>query len=406
MHRWSDVLDYVYISAPWASGLGEPYLVARVMDILLKEDQNGHLDRCVRVNMFLRMRDLTHRPNNDPRLLVATMHADVFSVAAIRGKCRVKHRDLISHGSPQELAAWKRRDDHFYFHQLFDRYIHRFYEVIPTWKLKNAPEKVLQVLRERYSFIVSETTIASELCDALRGCSVCHAWASTTESVRCDTCRKFFHMHCLTPPLASKPAKGYSWSCAPCAKQHDEIVEKHGVGGGGLDATPSNDPRAPRSAQAAKRKRNRSHLFGDVLEPVGEHVLSNPMDRDGLRSFQGWLYRYFGEHTSAMDVLDSHDSIYPRAATRIGPKYQASVPSWDQQKRLNKEQENTSAVPKAPSRKMKAPPKRKGMEVDGVNAEVPKQDQNELVPRGSDYNVQPICIPPPDNDWAKGTCTN
>ena len=186
--------DYVYISAPWAYGLGEPYMIARVMNILQSENHHGHGGGQVRVNLFLRMRDLTHRSNNDSRLLVATMHSDTFPVAAIRGKCRVKHRDLISHGSPQELAAWKRRDDHFYFYQLFDRYIHRFYEVIPTWKLRNAPENVLQVLRERYSFIVAETSIASELCDVLRVCFVCHEWASTVESVRCDTCRNFFHM--------------------------------------------------------------------------------------------------------------------------------------------------------------------------------------------------------------------
>lgn len=44
---------------------------------------------------------------------------------------------------------------------------------------------------------------------------------SSTESVRCDTCKKFFHMHCLSPPLASKPAKGYSWTCAPCSRRHE-----------------------------------------------------------------------------------------------------------------------------------------------------------------------------------------
>jgi hypothetical protein len=31
-------------------------------------------------------------------------------------------------------------------------------------------------------------------------------------------------MHCLTPPLASKPAKGYSWTCAPCSRRHETIA--------------------------------------------------------------------------------------------------------------------------------------------------------------------------------------
>lgn len=29
-------------------------------------------------------------------------------------------------------------------------------------------------------------------------------------------------MGCLTPPLASKPAKGYSWTCAPCSKRREQ----------------------------------------------------------------------------------------------------------------------------------------------------------------------------------------
>lgn len=394
--------DYVYISAPWAYGLGEPYMIARIMDILQNEDQHGHWSWHIRVNLFLRMRDLTHRSNSDPRLLVATMHSDTFPVAAIRGKCRVKHRELISNGSPQELAAWKRRDDHFYYHQLFDRYIHRFYEVIPTWKLKNAPENVLQVLRERYSFIVAETSIASELCDVLRECFVCHEWACTAESVRCDTCRNFFHMQCLKPPLSTKPAKGYSWNCAPCARQHDEVVEEEGVGGGGLDAPSSAaDIHGPRSTQATKRKRTRSNLFGDVLEPVNEVVLSNPMDRDGLRCFQGWPYRYFGEHTSVMDVFDSHDSIYPRAVTRIGSKFQANILSSEEQH----DAVNHPISAKSPSRKSKTTLKKRNAEGMGtMDADTPERadaSEDTIFERGSNETIQPICIPPPDHDWNK-----
>lgn len=33
-----------------------------------------------------------------------------------------------------------------------------------------------------------------------------------------------------------------------------------------------------------------------------------------------------------MDALDPHDSVYPIATTRLGPKYQASLPSWEEQK--------------------------------------------------------------------------
>ncbi|WFC98742.1 putative PHD type zinc finger protein with BAH domain-containing protein [Malassezia yamatoensis] len=319
---------------PWAVELGEPYVIARVMDFAWRSGEEDRKQE-VRANIFLRMRDLTHRANNDSRLLVATMHSELYPMEAIRGKCRVKHRDLINNGTSPEVAAWKRLDDHFYYHQLYDRYIHRFYDVIPTWKVKNAPDTVLASLREKYSFIVSETSISSDLCDALRGCAVCHEWASSAESVRCDTCRKYFHMHCVSPPLQSKPAKGYSWSCASCAKKHDAHVEEHGVGGAGVKSDGPSAARDPRSHPSSGRKKNRAHLFGDVPTQANVAAFQTPMDREGLRCFQGWPYRYFGEHTSALDVLNPHDSIYPRAVTRFGSKYQTTVPSWSEQLQQN-----------------------------------------------------------------------
>lgn len=130
----------------------------------------------VRANVFLRTRDISHKMSTDTRLLVATMHSDVFALDNVRGICEVRHRDLI--GDAPEVSAWKRREDHFFYYQLFDRYIHRFYDVIPTHKLRNAPADVLEVLRRRYSFIVAEVGMIADLCDALRGCAICQQWAS------------------------------------------------------------------------------------------------------------------------------------------------------------------------------------------------------------------------------------
>lgn len=132
----------------------------------------------MRANVYLRMRDISHRVTNDPRLLVATMHSDVFALENVRGTCEVRHRELIGDGTAPDVSAWKKRDDHFYYHQLYDRYIHRFYDVIPTEKVKNAPPEVLRTLRMRYSFIVAEVGMTADLCDALRGCAVCHRWAA------------------------------------------------------------------------------------------------------------------------------------------------------------------------------------------------------------------------------------
>lgn len=41
-----------------------------------------------------------------------------------------------------------------------------------------------------------------------------------------------------------------------------------------------------------------------------------------------WPYRYLGIHCKVEDVLDSQDRIYPRAASRIGPRHQANVLEW------------------------------------------------------------------------------
>lgn len=367
-------------------GLGEPYAVARVMDFV----RAGEPGMQVRVNPFLRIRDLSHRTHGDSRLLVATMHADLYPISAVRGKCRVMHRDLIGDGGTPDLATWKRRDDHFYYHQLYDRYIHNFYDVVPTWKVKNAPEEVLDVLRERYSFIVAETTISADLCDALRGCNVCRQWASTAESVRCATCRKFFHMRCLNPPLASKPAKGYSWTCAPCAKQHDAAVEKHGVGGGGLFASEEPTVLGPRN-QGQQRRPNRSRLLRDIPQSTAPLTMLSTTDREGLRSFQGWPYRYFGIHTSALDVLDSNDLIYPRAITRVGAKYQVHVPPWgnELEQGLPDHVQNTT--------------KSRGRRRSGSKRKHDEEEE-ECFERGGDDTVTPICLPPPNGDWEMGTC--
>jgi hypothetical protein len=59
------------------------------------------------------------------------------------------------------------------------------------------------------------------------------------ESVRCDVCKKYFHMRCVTPPLTSKPAKGYGWTCAPCYRRHEQTValESGGLGSSSSSAS-------------------------------------------------------------------------------------------------------------------------------------------------------------------------
>lgn len=145
-------------------------------------------------------------------------------------------------------------------------------------------------------------------------------------------------------------------------------------------------------------------------------------DIRGTRCFNRWPYRYFGQHTEAKDVLDPHDSIYPRAATRLGPKYQAAPPSWEEQLELglgvqgrsSDDVEGSAAVNglfaedgggAAPKKKGGRPPKRKRPEVDRSDtpqalttptmnpvklpAEAPVKD----LERGTDESIEVIWQP-------------
>jgi hypothetical protein len=80
------------------------------------------------------------------------MHSDVSPMTYLRGKCRVLHRDHL----PTDIESYKREPDSFYYHQvrglgtalacvldnvaqLYDRYLHRYFDLIPTHRIQNAP---------------------------------------------------------------------------------------------------------------------------------------------------------------------------------------------------------------------------------------------------------------------------
>lgn len=70
---------------------------------------------------------------SDYRLLLAAIHTDVQPLSNVRGKCHVRHKDRID-----DLIAWKRLPDHFYFIKYFDPYIKREFEVIRTETVNNS----------------------------------------------------------------------------------------------------------------------------------------------------------------------------------------------------------------------------------------------------------------------------
>ncbi|WVQ76766.1 hypothetical protein IAR50_006440 [Cryptococcus sp. DSM 104548] len=288
--------DHVYVSLPWSDRDGTPYNIARIIEFLppshMKKgarvmDASASL---VRLSLYYRPADISARNVADYRLLLAAIYTDVQPISSVRGKCYVKHKDRVG-----DLLEWKRLPDHFYFAKFFDPYIKREFEVIPTETVHNIPHHVKVVLQGRYEYIVTEKELVADLTDDFRSCCRCQGWASYQESVKCDTCKEHYHMKCLQPPLHAKPAKGYSWFRF------------------GLQS--SSGTSKVKSGKAKHRK------------AVSE-------DRPAV-TFRGWQWRYFGVYTRTEDVLDPEDPIFPRAATRVGPKYQATVPSWEDQPKDN-----------------------------------------------------------------------
>ncbi|ORY92456.1 hypothetical protein BCR35DRAFT_297872 [Leucosporidium creatinivorum] len=318
------VNDHVFVSAPWSHREGEPYLVARILELLPPSTASTSTSAAsvhrVRVAYYLRPRDISNRYIADFRLVVATMHSDVIPSSYVRGPCIVKHKEHI-----KDMDAFKKTEDAFYWSQLYDRYLHRYFDAVPVGKVRNAPVDVVRYLLKSFEFILCETGIAAELCDAQRGCCVCHKWAANPESVTCARCTNVFHLGCVDPPLSHKPKAGYAWSCAPCSKAHEEEVEVYMETGRAplKKLAPGKDVVVPVAIEAAKEKGKGKGKANDITPPEPN------VDSRKWRTTHGWPFRYFGMHTKAENVLDPHDSLYPRASTRLGSKFQAVIPEWD-----------------------------------------------------------------------------
>ncbi|CAK9782337.1 hypothetical protein CC85DRAFT_282380 [Cutaneotrichosporon oleaginosum] len=302
--------DHVYVSMPWSDRDGSPYIIARILEFVSagnahkKGTNSRHVAKNelhVRLSLYYRPSDISGRPVSDFRQLLAAIHTLVEPVSVIRGKCYVRHKDKI-----ENLIAYKQTPDHFYFSKFYDPYIKREYEVLRTASVNNIPPDVKAVLLRRYEYLLTEKEMVADLLDDYHSCAVCARWAAAQDTVRCELCRGFFHMACLTPPLSAKPAKGYSWACLGCTIQRRRDVESEKY------RFVSNGGSAPPRVKAGKKERAAISDTPDV-------------------QFRGWPWRYFGLHTRAEDTLSEEDLIFPRAVTRVGPKYTANVLTWEEQ---------------------------------------------------------------------------
>ncbi|EPT02944.1 hypothetical protein FOMPIDRAFT_101265 [Fomitopsis schrenkii] len=311
------VNDHVYCSPSWSIRDGTPYSIARIMEFLPPQgvpifDKDGNRSEPftrVRLAWYYRPSDVSDRPSADCRLLLAAIYSEVCDLSQVRGKCYVVHRDRIS-----DLAGWKKRPDRFYFTRLFDPWIRKEFEVISSATVRNLPQHVRDVLVERYEYVVAEKEVVPNLTDTLRTCDTCTTWCPPLETVQCDRCKKFFHMSCVNPPLLAKPSRGYGWTCAPCSRRHEEEVDNHE----GLRQLAPSQPKVIKTNAPAVRGRGR---------PRKDRQLAEKEEALEVKHFKMWPFRYFGLYTVAEDTLDPDDLIFPRAATRVGPKYQAVVPS-------------------------------------------------------------------------------
>ncbi|KDQ61451.1 hypothetical protein JAAARDRAFT_190222 [Jaapia argillacea MUCL 33604] len=330
--------DHVYCSPSWTVRDGTPYSVARIMEFLppdgVSRNTNGHISNTsdtvdtnntkdvkgkpkesssytrVRLAWYYRPSDVSDRPVADSRLLLAAIYSEVCDITQLRAKCYVIHRNKIS-----DLAGWKKRPDRFYFNRLFDPYIKREFEVIQSTDVRNLPTHIRDVLISRYEYVVAEKEVVPDLTDTLRLCNTCTEWCPHPETVQCDRCKKFFHMSCVQPPLLAKPSRGYGWTCAPCSKAHEDKVDSHEPLGGARHVTPSQTTKVKTNAPPARGR-------GRPRKDRGQAEKEENME---IKHFNMWPFRYFGLYTVAEDTLDPDDLIFPRAATRVGPKFQATV---------------------------------------------------------------------------------
>ncbi|KAF2270727.1 hypothetical protein CC78DRAFT_139873 [Lojkania enalia] len=295
---------------------GDPYYLCRVMEFIHANGNPKARIESLRVNWYYRPRDV-QRYNNDTRLVYATMHSDICPITSLRGRCTILHRSEID-----DLDEYRKKKDSFWFNQVFDRFIHRWYDVIPTSQVINVPEKVKKALDERWKYICLETSRVKELTSAVKTCKRCVGYCATNDSVECAVCHNTYHMNCVRPPLQKKPSRGFAWACGPCSRAQEKKLEARlGNGNGNEEADEEefldDEEEEPGASNASSAD--------DVEAQVDLH----PGTQAEIALAKMWPMRYLGIHCRVEDALQYDDrAIYPRASSRLGPRHQANVNVW------------------------------------------------------------------------------
>src|SRR5436190_12289560 len=149
------------------------------MEFLPSKDNPSGPIETLRVNWYYRPRDI-QRKVADMRLVFASMHSDTCPLTSLRGKCQILHQSEI-----KNLEEYRKTKDCFWFEKMYDRYIHRYYEVIPTSRVINVPQHVKKVLDERWKFVLVEMGRRKELTSAVKTCKRCSLYAAKYVVLEC-----------------------------------------------------------------------------------------------------------------------------------------------------------------------------------------------------------------------------
>lgn len=305
-------LDHAYLVC---EPPGEAYYLARIMEFLhVGNDPTAPID-AIRVNWYYRPKDIGRRVQ-DTRLLFASMHSDTCPIISLRGKCTITHLADIEH-----LDTYRTKKDSFWFDKLYDRYMHRYYEVVPTSKVVNVPPRVKDVLDTRWKFVLIEVGRGRDLTSESKRCVRCETFAANNDSVDCAVCKNTYHMRCVRPPLLKKPARGFGWSCAACSRRQELRLEARDTPTLSESAqTPDEDVIGDAEGDAALARDTRDSSTAPEDHPAPTAAQ--------LSQAELWPWRYLGVHSRVEDALDYDDRIYPRASSRLGPRHQANVNVW------------------------------------------------------------------------------
>lgn len=133
-------------------------------------------------------------------------------------------------------------------------------------------------------------------------------------------------MSCVSPPLLKKPSRGFAWACGPCSKAQEKKLEAR-LTPNVNDATDEEEIVDEDASSGAPGDTVDTGATSPAVSTDAE-ISVNPGTAEQIHQASLWLFRYLGIHCKVEDALDYDDRIYPRASTRLGPKYQANVPAW------------------------------------------------------------------------------